>query len=153
MGIALFHLLPESSENFEEFYNKTDADSKWKRLPLAFFIAFGAYSLILLIEKVAFDSHSLTHHDHGDPKNDTEKSELNIQKASEVDKHKDKEIFMIPDRSEEDISKIKEKGYEELGNVDDDFEYDGDETKDTLKNVIISKGKYDSYLQANNLCK
>ena len=65
MGIALFHLLPESAESFNEYYDQTNPESKWKKLPNAFFIAFGAYSLILLIEKVAFDSHSLTEHDHG----------------------------------------------------------------------------------------
>ena len=65
MGIALFHLLPESSESFEHYFTKSDPESQWKRLPTAFFIAFISYSLILLFEKVAFDSHSITEHDHG----------------------------------------------------------------------------------------
>lgn len=65
MGIALFHLLPESNEHFEDYFSQVDPDSTWKKLPCTFFIAFISYSLILLVEKVAFDSHSLTEHDHG----------------------------------------------------------------------------------------
>jgi hypothetical protein len=66
MGIALFHLLPESSESFTEYFEDNQNNSKWKNLPSSFFIAFISYSLILLLEKVAFDSHSITEHDHGD---------------------------------------------------------------------------------------
>jgi len=66
MGIALFHLLPESAESFTEYFEENDSTSKWKNLPSSFFIAFISYSLILLLEKVAFDSHSITEHDHGD---------------------------------------------------------------------------------------
>jgi hypothetical protein len=66
MGIALFHLLPESSESFTEYFEEEGTTSKWKNLPSSFFIAFISYSLILLLEKVAFDSHSITEHDHGD---------------------------------------------------------------------------------------
>jgi hypothetical protein len=66
MGIALFHLLPESVENFNIYFSKDGENSRWKNLPCASFLAFISYSLILLVEKVAFDSHSLTEHDHGD---------------------------------------------------------------------------------------
>ena len=33
--------------------------------PLPYFLVFVGYALILMIDKVAFDSHSLHHHDHG----------------------------------------------------------------------------------------
>ena len=65
MGIALFHLLPEASENFEEYFASSAEYAKWKKLPSAFFVAFMSYSLILFVEKIAFDSHSITEHDHG----------------------------------------------------------------------------------------
>ena len=55
LGIGLFHVLPESNEMLEDL---TDA-------PLAFFCAFLSYALILFVEKVSFNSHSLLHdHDH-----------------------------------------------------------------------------------------
>lgn len=37
-----------------------------KNLPWSYFICFFSYSLILFIEKVAFDSHALIEHEHGD---------------------------------------------------------------------------------------
>lgn len=40
MGIALFHLLPESVENFEAFFKDEKSDSIFKDLPNAYFIAF-----------------------------------------------------------------------------------------------------------------
>jgi hypothetical protein len=39
-------------------------ESIWASLPNSYFLAFFAYALILFVEKVAFDSHSLIHHDH-----------------------------------------------------------------------------------------
>jgi hypothetical protein len=218
MGIALFHLMPESAESFEEFYNQTDPNSKWKRLPYTFFIAFGAYSLILLIEKVAFDSHSLTDHDHGGHehgdhhthkgKDDLAEHLLDGHKKSEADreaKNKEKEIslnterkstqneattfiydhpleedmtlrprqgskvsrdsenrlainkvykMMLPKKSlEEELTKIKEKGYEEESDDEQHSEDDEDHTEETMKNVVSSKGKFASYLQARNICK
>jgi hypothetical protein len=210
MGIALFHLLPESAESFEEFYNQTDPDSKWKRLPLAFFIAFIAYSLILFIEKVAFDSHSLTDHDHGGhehgehhshkEKNDLsehlldghKKSEAEIEdlklnernsnqnevttfiydhpleeditfrprQGSKVSRDSDNRLathkvykMMLPKKSiDEELTKIKEKGYEEESD-DEEHSEDDDQTEETMKNVVSSKGKFASYLQARNICK
>lgn len=62
LGIALFHLLPESCERFEAAIT----EGLWAKLPNAYFLAFMSYSLILFVEKVAFDSHSLIQHDHGD---------------------------------------------------------------------------------------
>jgi zinc transporter ZupT len=65
MGVAFFHLMPESSVAFQTYFTTYDPNSKWKNLPVGFFIAFISYALILLVEKVAFDSHSLTHHEPG----------------------------------------------------------------------------------------
>lgn len=56
LGIGLFHILPESAERLE---NLTKA-------PVPYFLAFASYALILFVEKIAFNSHSLMHggHDH-----------------------------------------------------------------------------------------
>jgi hypothetical protein len=37
-----------------------------RKFPFPFFLAFLTYSLILFIEKVAFNSHALIDHNHGD---------------------------------------------------------------------------------------
>ena len=50
LGIGLFHVLPESAEKLEQF-----------SLPWAYFCAYLSYALILFVEKVAFNSHSLLH--------------------------------------------------------------------------------------------
>ena len=54
LGIGLFHVLPESAEKLEQL-----------SLPWAYFCAYLSYALILFVEKVAFNSHSLIH-GHGD---------------------------------------------------------------------------------------
>ena len=40
-------------------------DREKEAFPLPFLLVFIGYALILTIDKVAFDSHSLHHHDHG----------------------------------------------------------------------------------------
>lgn len=58
LGIGLFHILPESAEKFEE-------KESLKGIPIAYFLAFLSYALILFVEKVISNSHSLVHnHDH-----------------------------------------------------------------------------------------
>ena len=65
MGIGLFHLLPEAGENFEKYYLTPEGKNSFiYGQPLSFFIAFISYSLILFLEKVAFNSHALTSHTH-----------------------------------------------------------------------------------------
>lgn len=53
LGIVLFHLLPEASEIFEEYF-KTEKgqNSIFNGKPLCFFIVYLSYALILFIEKV-----------------------------------------------------------------------------------------------------
>ena len=60
MEIRLFNILPESNEKFKKY-------EKLKDVPLTYFLAFISYALILFIERVAFDCHSLVknhHHNH-----------------------------------------------------------------------------------------
>ena len=65
MGIGLFHLLPEAGENFEKYYTTPAGKSSFIfGQPMSYFIAFISYSLILFLEKVAFNSHALTSHTH-----------------------------------------------------------------------------------------
>ena len=57
IGIGLFHLLPDASYNFEQYY-KTPEGKKcfFYGFPMSYFIVFLSYSFILYLEKVAFSS-------------------------------------------------------------------------------------------------
>jgi hypothetical protein len=55
MNVALLHLLPESEEAFQNLLN-----NNFKHFPINFFLAFLGYTIILMIEKILFESHS--HH-------------------------------------------------------------------------------------------
>lgn len=75
-----------------------------RKFPFPFFLAFMTYSLILFIEKVAFNSHALIEHDHGDhdmepshakdsvPKKNISKIELDDKKDNRKILNKDLEL-------------------------------------------------------------
>ena len=54
LGIALFHILPESAEILKNL----------SYLPIAYILSFISYAIILFVEKIAFNSHSLIHNNH-----------------------------------------------------------------------------------------
>ena len=57
IGIGLFHLLPDASYNFEQYYRIPEGSSSFfYGFPMSYFIAFLSYSFILYLEKVAFSS-------------------------------------------------------------------------------------------------
>lgn len=66
IGIAFFHLLPESAEGFEQYFATFETKSKFEKFPFYFLFAFLSYTLVLFVEKIAFDSHSLIDHNHGE---------------------------------------------------------------------------------------
>ena len=84
IGIGLFHLLPDASFDFEQYYNPKEGSTVFfKGFPMSYFIAFLSYSLILYLEKVAFST-------------DEKKSEndLNINNVEEKKENKlDDEIY------------------------------------------------------------
>ena len=82
LGIAFFHLFPEANENFELYFSSLEGQNSlilgW---PISYLLAFLSYSLILYLEKVAFNSHALIAHTH---KNDgNEENNLNLKNSSE----------------------------------------------------------------------
>jgi hypothetical protein len=101
MGIALFHLLPEASDEFTTSF--MGVESVWARLPLHYIIAFCSYSLILFIEKVAFDSHSLIDdHHHGEEDSNMEpllskeeKQDVNEEILDYIDGSPDKDLVLV----------------------------------------------------------
>ena len=76
LGIGLFHVLPEGAEKLKEY-----------SLPWAFFCAYLSYALILFVEKVAFNSHSLLH-GHGNSHKD---AKINVEPLEENEKEHEHE--------------------------------------------------------------
>ena len=57
IGIGLFHLLPDASYNFEQYYRTPEGKKCFfYGFPMSYFIVFLSYSFILYLEKVAFSS-------------------------------------------------------------------------------------------------
>lgn len=135
MGIALFHLLPESVENIEEYF-EDEPDSLWKKLPISFFLAFIAYSLILFVEKVAFDSHALIEHEH---------EEGHGHSHDNKNVHDEKEM-----KSQKGKSELKEKLVDDKKEDSGSESSDSDVEEDTIRNVVSSRGKFASFLHMRN---
>ena len=152
MGIALFHLLPESIENIEAYFK--DTDSFWKKMPLSFFLAFLSYSLILFVEKIAFDSHSLIdhEHDHGNHSHDHVHSH-----DHELRSNKNKDTSESLGNSQEGQHKSSEKKEENQlaenlihNHGDHDESSDSDVEEEALKTVVSSIGKLASFMHMRN---
>ena len=83
IGIGLFHLLPDASFDFEQYYQSKEGKSSFiYGFPMSYFIAFLSYSLILYLEKVAFSTNEKT----------TEENN-NINKDEDEDNISDEEIL------------------------------------------------------------
>jgi zinc transporter ZupT len=136
MGIAMFHLLPESIENIEKYYKPTP-DAFLNKIPFPFFLAFGSYSLILFVEKIAFDSHALIEHDHGDEGHD-HGDHASHDHTQELKSRKESKKGTV----EEKLISPKEPEGEESE--------DSDEEEEALKNVVSSRGKFASFLHMRN---
>ena len=122
LGIGLFHILPEANEKFEKY-------EKLKDVPLAYFLAFISYALILFVERVAFDGHSLIknhnhHHENNDEKNDKKKEiKKKIMKDTQtpIDTECDsmnKQYEKKEDEQDKKEVKKKEKNEEEKNNIE-----------------------------------
>jgi zinc transporter ZupT len=61
LAIAFVHILPEEAGNWAELH--PDAENLF---PLPYFLMFCGYTLILIIDKVMFDTHALFEHEHGE---------------------------------------------------------------------------------------
>ena len=65
LSVGLLHLLPESTETFNNYIDKYYSaashkhshEEKESHFPISFLLAFIGYCLILLVEKIIFDSH------------------------------------------------------------------------------------------------
>lgn len=128
LGIGLFHLLPESVEIIDK-----QEGSFLKKMPFPFFLAFCSYCLILFVEKIAFDSHSLISHEHG--------HELSHEHDHA---HNDKEESK-DDHNTKNDAKVDKSPL--IPNNQQSKEFD---TEEVVKNLISSKGHFSSFLFLNN---
>ena len=62
IAIAIVHILPEEAGNWASLNPETEDP-----FPLPYFLMFCGYCIILIIDKVMFDTHSLFEHDDDDP--------------------------------------------------------------------------------------
>lgn len=65
MAIAFMHLTPEMIDEWTELKNP-DGEEDVKIFPLPEMLIFIGYVIILIIDKVLFDTHALFDDDHGD---------------------------------------------------------------------------------------
>jgi zinc transporter ZupT len=100
-----------------------------------------SYSLILFIEKVAFDSHSLIEHDH-EHGHDHAHSHGHDD-SSHDHKHESKKV--------NDLKVPLNSASHEMKSNQDDQDEGSDDEEEALKNVVSSKGKFASFLQQRNI--
>ena len=150
LGIGFFHILPEATENFENYFLNEGKDSYIKGWPIVYLLAFLSYSLILYIEKVAFNSHALIAHTHGEGHNsDEENLDDDLKEpllAGNNDNKEGKKIYHdCTNDLFEDDNKEDELYFRDKNNERDD--------EQIIRNIISSKGQFSSVLQSRNLSK
>lgn len=177
LGIAFFHLLPEAGEAYEAYF--LENPSKYSDFPFSFFFAFISYSLILFIEKVAFNSHSLIDHEHehhehegdhslGDKDDEYEHMKPILIKAEpKIDTIKEPLIKSeLKKKKSEHVHKftgdsvISDKCLNKIYQYETQFKHDGveihedgcsDEEEELIKNIVGNKGNYMAFMQVRNI--
>ena len=122
IGIGLFHLLPDASFDFDQYYrSKEGSSSFFYGFPMSYFIAFLSYSFILYLEKVAFST-------------DEKKSGKDI-------KLEDKKEYKLNDEIIEPLLK-KEENNKEIDEINEfqELHYNNKESEnEKINNTIMSK--------------
>lgn len=166
IGIAFFHLLPEAGAAFESYF--LDNPFYYPNFPFSFFFAFVSYSLILFIEKVAFNSHSLIdhhHEEHSDHSKDEEYEQIkpaliksNSESLIKTESNKSKSCDHLHKRKSD--STTSDKCLEKVYQYEEQFKQDGveihedgcsDEEEEFVKNVVGNKGNYMAFMQVRNI--
>jgi len=131
IGIGLFHLLPDASFDFDQYYkSKEGSSSFFYGFPMSYFIAFLSYSFILYLEKVAFST-------------DEKKSQKDIKLADKKEYKLDDEITVPLLKEEND----KERNDDNVNvNEFQELQYNNKENENKKINSTImskmNKGKY-----------
>ena len=149
LGIGFFHLMPDATENFDNYFLNEGKNSYIKGWPMVYLLAFLSYSFILYLEKVAFNSHSLIAHTHGDEGNMGNEEGIDELKEPLLDYNKagNKKIYhdCIDDIYEKNNHNDKTLFFPE-NNIERDDEQ-------IIRNIISSKGQFSSVLHSRNLSK
>ena len=69
LSIALMHIMPEQAATWVEIQEDPDSGITTK-FPLPFFLMVSGYTLILVIDKVLFDTHVILEDGHGHKENE-----------------------------------------------------------------------------------
>ena len=153
LGIGFFHLMPEATENFDNFFlneGKTSFINGW---PMPYLLAFLSYSFILYLEKVAFNSHALIAHTHGDEENALSEDNENDLKEPLIRKSNKK----IYHDCTNDLYEDNEKDlFFQQNNNDNNYNKERDEIgndEQIIRNIISSKGQFSSVLHSRNISK
>ena len=153
LGIGFFHIMPEASESFENYFLKEGINSFIKGWPMPYLLAFLSYSFILYIEKVAFNSHALIAHTHGDENNI--ENDLNLDELKEPligdNKNSNKKIYhdCINDLYENNNNNNVNLFLNKYQNNNDEIGSD----EQIIRNIISSKGQFSSVMHSRNLSK
>ena len=150
LGIGFFHILPEATTNFENYFLNEGNNSYIKGWPIVYLLAFLSYSFILYLEKVAFNSHALIAHTHGEGHNPDEENLDNELKEPLLSGNNNKESGKIyhdctNDLFEDNNNKENELYFPQKNNERDD--------EQIIRNIISSKGQFSSVLHSRNLSK
>ena len=142
LGIGFFHLFPEANENFELYFASPEGKSSYIfGWPMSYLLAFLSYSLILYLEKVAFNSHSLIAHTHMNDGN--KENNLNEPLLGNEEKNK---VF-------HDCTHNLYDNNENLNSKNSSEDEDIGQDEQIIRNVVSSKGQFSSLLQSRNLSK
>ena len=123
LGIGLFHVLPESAEKLKEY-----------ELPWAYFCAYISYALILFVEKVAFNSHSLLHghgNSHKEPRISVEPlpNLNNSGRQSNIEGNEGNEEHLIGKKVEKEEKNEKEDNEQEHEHDEHEHEHEHNHAK------------------------
>lgn len=149
LSIAFFHLLPEASESFSNYFLKFNKP-KLAEYPFHFLFAFISYSLILFIEKIAFDSHSLIHHKHEDKTEDHSENHVSHKHSEFSDndrkkKHSLNSNFIRVDKNANTLKdNIHEKFHKKYINISSNNRINSD------SNIINTNENENLYMKYDN---
>ena len=154
LGIGFFHLMPEATENFENYFLNDGKTSFVHGWPMPYLLAFLSYSFILYLEKVAFNSHALIAHTHthGDDElsiienNDNNLKEPLISKSNKKIYH---ECNLYEEENQNNDN--SDLFYKQNNNINENDEIGKDEQ--IIRNIISTKGQFSSVLHSRNLSK
>jgi len=121
IGIGLFHLLPDASFDFEQYYQSKEGKASFiYGFPMSYFIAFLSYSFILYLEKVAFSTNETT----------KEENNVNINNADEKIDEEIIEPLLKEEEKNENANNIKEI------KIDNDNDNDNDNMENNSDNEL-----------------